>query len=60
MIAIVDIHVQRGVEIGAAAPAGLRRRLVERDLGAVAKLHRRRQAGEAGANDMNPRHQNIP
>ena len=53
MIAVVDHHVERGVEIGAAAAAGLVGGLVQRHAHARrAQPHRRGQAGKTGADDM--------
>ncbi len=53
MIAIVDHHAERRVEIGAATPAGLRRGLMDDNLiGMRREPQRRGEAGEAGADDM--------
>ncbi len=60
VVTIVDRYIEAGVEVGAAAPARLRRGLVQRDLMGARELHPRRQAGEPGADDVNPRHQNNP
>ncbi len=53
MIAVVDGHADRGVVIGAAAAAGERGRLVhDHVVAARGKLERGRQAGKAGADDV--------
>jgi hypothetical protein len=54
MIAIVDRHPERGIVIGAAAAAGESGGLVHHNaLALPGEPHRRRQAGEARANDVN-------
>ena len=53
VIAIVDHHAERRIEIGAAAPARLPRRLIDDDVPlAAGELHGGGEAGEAGADDM--------
>ena len=53
MIAVVDGEIGRGVEIGAAAAAGLLRRLVDVHLAAgIAQPHGRGKAGNSGADDV--------
>jgi hypothetical protein len=53
MIAVVDGHADGGIVIGAAAAAGKTRRLVHNDAAAALRqLQRRRQAGQAGADDV--------
>ena len=56
--AVVDGAVEQRLEIGPAAAAGARRRLVEADAHAGARqAHRRREAGEPGADDMRGGHE---
>src|SRR3954465_9028381 len=59
MFAVVDRHADRRVVIGAAAPAGEAGGLVHDDgFAAPGQIDRAREAGKAGANDVNrPRHQ---
>ena len=45
MIAVVDSHVQAGIEIGAAAAAGLRRAFEQDDFGAVLRQPHQQDAG---------------
>ena len=53
MIAVVDGHADRGVVVGAAAPAGESGGLVHDDLRAARqKPHRRGEPGEPGADDV--------
>ena len=54
MVAVVDGEIGRGVEIGAAAAAGLLRRLVDMHVViGVREPNGRREAGNAGADDVN-------
>ena len=54
MVAVVDGEIGRGVEIGAAAAAGLLRRLVDMHLATgVAQPHGGGKAGDSGADDVN-------
>ena len=54
MIAVVDRHVEQAIVIGAAPAAGLPGRFGEDDAFATARHgDRRRQAGQAAADDMN-------
>ena len=54
VIAVVDCHADRRVVIGTAAAAGKSGRLVHEDVPALRREpHRRGQAGETGADDMN-------
>ena len=59
MVAVVDLHVERWIVIGAAAAAGLTGGLVHGDArAALGETHRGREPGEAGADDVDrPRHQ---
>ena len=53
MVAVVDPTAEFGIEIGAAAPAGMRGGFVQKyGATAVGKLDRRGKAGEPGADDM--------
>ena len=63
MVAVVDRHAERLVEIGAAAAAGLARGLVHHDVeGPAGERGRRGKPGEPGADHMDHRfaHQNTP
>src|SRR5438270_325911 len=54
VIAIVDHEPDSGIEVRAAAPAGLARLLVHDDVMApLGEAHRRRQAGNTGADHVN-------
>ena len=53
VVAVVDLHVEHGVDVGAAAAAGLRARLVQHH--ALARLRQPRgggKSGETGADDV--------
>ena len=53
MIAVVDDEIERRIVIGAAAPAGLARRLIERDASArCGEPHGGGEAGETGTDDV--------
>ncbi len=61
MVAVIDAAAELAVEIGAAAPAGLRARLVQDDgMAAGGETRRRGEPGQPGADDMDPPHQIIP
>ena len=62
MVAVVDVDVDDGIVVGAAAPAGELRRLVDHDaLPAAGQLDRGGKAGKPGADDVHgARHQTIP
>ena len=51
--AIVDLHVERGIEIGAAASSRLLGRFMERDANPESRqLYGRRETRETGADDV--------
>ena len=53
VVAVVDDHAERRIEIGAAAPAGLARRLVDDDVPSpVGEAHRGGKPGEASPDDV--------
>ncbi len=53
MIAVVDHRIERGIVIGAAAPAGLRRAFEQHDLASLfGKRNGGGQAGQAAADDI--------
>jgi hypothetical protein len=53
MIAVVDGEIRSRVEIGAAAAAGLLRRLVDmHEAAGIGEPHGSREAGNTGTNDM--------
>ena len=63
MVAVVDGHAEGGIDVGAAAPAGMLGRFMEHEIGARrVEPYRGGKPGEAGADDMNAaaRHQKMP
>ena len=53
MIAIVDLHVERGIEIGAAASSRLLGRFMERDANPESRqLYGRRETRDPSADDV--------